>query len=228
MSYSDVFPGLAFAMIGFLLFVWLLVAAVTVVFYVLESLGLYTIAKRRTIHHAWLAWLPVGRLWILGSISDQFQYVVKNKVTNRRKILLLLSIVSLLLAIICFSLIGPIQYQISLHNFHLHYNPYAHAGGTLMAVSLTAFIFCVVWFCVSFAKIIYRFIALYDLYTSCSPANNVLFMVLSVFLPVVRPPFIFACRNKDSGMPPRRSTSRQTPPDSHDPYHEQPGNTEYL
>lgn len=220
--------GWAFALLGIILGLWLLLIVATAAFYVLESLGLYTLAKRRAIHHAWLSWLPVGKLWILGSISDQYQYVVKNKVTNRRKILLLLSVVGLLLAFICLSFAGPIHYQIAMHNFHLHYNPYAHTGSTLMMVSLGAFIFCIMWLCVSFAKIIYRFIALYDLYTSCSPMNNVLFMVLSVFFPFLRPVFIFVCRNNDAGMPPRRTAYQQTPPQSHDPYHEQPENTEYL
>ena len=39
--------------------------------YVLWSLGVYTIAKRRGIRKPWLSWIPVGNLWILGSISDQ-------------------------------------------------------------------------------------------------------------------------------------------------------------
>ena len=76
----------------FYLIVALLSLALSVVIYIFHSLGLYTIANRRGIHHSWLAWLPVGNLWLLGSIADQYQYVVKGKIKNRRKVMLGLSI----------------------------------------------------------------------------------------------------------------------------------------
>ena len=45
--------------------------AVSAVFYVLQSLSLYTIANRRGIRNPWLAWIPVGSSWTIGCISDQ-------------------------------------------------------------------------------------------------------------------------------------------------------------
>ena len=45
--------------------------------YVFQSLSLYAIARRRGIAHPGLAWVPVAYSWILGSISDQYQYVVR-------------------------------------------------------------------------------------------------------------------------------------------------------
>ena len=56
--------------------------------WILGSVGLYKVAKRRGIAHAWLAWLPIGNHWILGCVSDQYQHLVLGKVTSRRKILL--------------------------------------------------------------------------------------------------------------------------------------------
>ena len=61
--------------------------------YVLTSLGLYTIAKRRAINKAWLAWIPVVNCWLIGCISDQYRYVVKGQVKSKRKSLLALTIV---------------------------------------------------------------------------------------------------------------------------------------
>lgn len=60
--------------------------------YVLEALSLYTIAQRRGIRKPWLAWIPVVNVWIVGSISDQYQYVVNRRIQNRRKVLLGLAI----------------------------------------------------------------------------------------------------------------------------------------
>ena len=62
--------------------------------YVLRAVGLYKLAKNRAIRCAWLAWVPVASDWILGSVSDQYQYVVKGRIRNNRLILLILSAVS--------------------------------------------------------------------------------------------------------------------------------------
>ena len=56
--------------------------------YILTSLAIYTISRRRVLRKAWLAWVPVVNCWLLGSISDHYQYVAKQKVTRRRKVLL--------------------------------------------------------------------------------------------------------------------------------------------
>ena len=69
--------------------------------YILRSLSLYTIAKRRGLNSPWLCWIPLGFEWQLGSLSDQYQYLVMDKNTSRRKIMLALSIVNWLAGIIC-------------------------------------------------------------------------------------------------------------------------------
>jgi len=43
------------------------------VMYVLMALGLQTIARRRGITNAWLAWVPVLSVWVLGAIADDYQ-----------------------------------------------------------------------------------------------------------------------------------------------------------
>ena len=48
---------------------------------------------------------------------------------------------------------------------------------------------------------VYRYMALYDVYTSCDPHNNVLYLVLSIFVGITLPVFLFICRKKDDGLP---------------------------
>ena len=57
---------------------------------------------------------------------------------------------------------------------------------------------------ISIALAVIRYMALYDIYTSCQPQNNVLFLVLSIIFTVTEPFFVFFNRNNDKGMPPRR------------------------
>ena len=61
--------------------------------YVLTALALYTMAQRRGIKNAWLSWVPVINCWIIGSLSDQYRYVVKGEIKNKRKTMLILTII---------------------------------------------------------------------------------------------------------------------------------------
>jgi len=71
--------------------------AVSIAVYVLSALALYAIARRRELKNPWLSWVPVGNVWILGSISDQYSYVAKGEVKSKRKILLALNIIQIVL-----------------------------------------------------------------------------------------------------------------------------------
>ena len=68
--------------------------------YVLSSLALYTLATRRGINKAWLSWVPVLNVWIIGSLSDQYRYVVKGQYKSKRKTLLILNLINAVLALI--------------------------------------------------------------------------------------------------------------------------------
>ena len=178
-----------FALVGVLAVVLLLVVAVGIVFYVLKSIGLYTIAKRRGIHHAWLAWVPLASYWVLGCISDQYQYVVKGKTRNKRLVLLLAGIASVLLS-------GAVP-VINISNQTIGAVPALVGGLLLGGLGLLSL-------CVSILTTVFYYMALYDLYTSCVPANNVVYLVFSIIFNVTEPFFLFFSRNKDGGMPPKR------------------------
>lgn len=199
--------SVAMGVSGFLLVImmvfYLLMLAFWVVCYVLNSLGMYTIARRRGIHHPWLAWVPVGDAWLLGSISDQYQYVAKGRVRNRRKVLLGLSIGIFAVLILMF---------ISLFAMLLTEAVAADASeavfGGAVAVVLLGYLTALV---LAVILAIFRYIALHDLFVSCDPGNGVLYLVLSILLSVAMPFFVFACRNKDLGMPPRKAAPKEIP-----------------
>jgi len=51
------------------------------VFYVLKSIGLMTMAANKGIENAWLAWIPVADLYIAGSILGEMD-VFGNRLDN--------------------------------------------------------------------------------------------------------------------------------------------------
>ena len=75
----------------------LLMGLLGIAAFVLRSMGVYTLATRRGIKRAWFAWIPVLDQYLLGCISDQYQYVVKGKNKAKRNVLLWLNIGKLLI-----------------------------------------------------------------------------------------------------------------------------------
>lgn len=174
--------------------------AFSVGIYLLQSLGFYSIAKRRGIHNPWLAWIPIANQWILGSISDQFQYVAKGKVKNRRKTLLGLQIATS----VCGVLIFVAAFMLGLFATEAEMSG-ASMGMEMVGPTLLLLAVYFALFVISIVMTVFQYIACYDLFMSCSPNNGVLFLVLSILFNVTLPFFIFALRNKDDGMPPRRT-----------------------
>lgn len=192
--------GAAFgAILGFYLVFVLVMMAFSVVAYVLHSLGLYSIAKRRGIHHPWLAWLPFGTEWILGSIGDQYQYVAKGKVRNRRKVLLGLELATYGAMIAMYVCVGVVVVAGAMNG--------AAEAVVLPALLMALFAIATVVLAIIFT--VYVYIAYYNMFASCNPDNAVVFLVLGIFFPVTMPFFVFACRKQDKGMPPRRTVEVQ-------------------
>ena len=183
---------------------------ISLISYVFTSLGYYTLAKRRGLNKPWLAWIPVGNLWIMGSLSDQYRYVTRGQVTNKRKVLLGLSIpVYALLAV----LIG-LYVNIFIEILPLIEQTTATDAQIMgMAAKLIGILgICFVLLVVSIVAAVFQYIVIYDVFRSCDPDNSVLFLVLSILLGVVYPFFVFACRNKDLGMPPRNTVNPAVEP----------------
>lgn len=186
--------GAVFGMfVGFYLLFLFLSMAFSVVTYVLHALGLYTMAKRRGIHHPWLAWLPIGSEWILGSIGDQYQYVAKGQVRNRRKVLLGLEVAVYAVAIAMY-ICAVATVVVSAMS----------ASDVMVMSALLMLLFMVAVLVLAIILAIFVYIGYYNLFASCQPENAVMYLVLGIIFPVTMPFFVFICRKSDKGMPPRK------------------------
>ncbi len=169
------------------------------VFWVLRSLAVYQIAKRRGLENAWLSWIPVGRDWMIGSISDQYQYLVHGKVRHQRKILLGFSIASFVLGLITvimsLGIITGISVSGLMYGEFGYYMAMQGVGMSLMTVLFSV---------IAIVAFVFRCICKYDLYRSCEPQNAVAYLVLGILFGILDSIFLMICRNKDQGMPPRK------------------------
>ena len=170
--------------------------------YILTALAIYTISRRRGLKNPWLAWIPVVNCWLLGSLSDQYQYVVRGENKARRKWLLVLNLVkaALVLAMVILVMTAGISAFSGQHPSELIGLLVGFLGLVLPLVA------------VAIAVCVIRYMALYDVYRSLDPGNAVLYLVLSILFSPTEPFFLFFNREKDLGMPPRKGQVN-TPPE---------------
>ena len=147
--------------------------------YVLESVGFYRMAQLRKMPRPWLAWIPYGRTWLLGNISDHYQKNAKGKRTNRRKWLLGLEIASAVLWIAIVAFFIVILRAIA--NEPTEENGYVVLVSMVMRTSLLIFAATVVA-CVSGVA---HYISLFDVFRSCDPSRAVLFLILTIVISIV-------------------------------------------
>ena len=146
----------------------------------LTALALWWTARWHGIRHSWLALIPLADLWVLGSLSDRYQKIFREKEKRMRKILPLLgggALGSTLLAIV------------AMRNLPQTDSPLGIAGVMVMAL-----LFMYGSFAVWGMFIVNRIIALSDLYTGYSRGHPGLYIVLSVLCPPLIPFFICRCR----------------------------------
>lgn len=168
---------------------------IVIVMYVCQAIGLSTIARRRGLAAPVLAWLPLGNLWILGSISDQYQQLTVETLRNRKRTLLWLGLSCLLVVAVFAAALWAAGSGI-LESEYPDLSPVA-AGMGFTALFLLA---GALWVLLR----VFSYIAMFDLLRSCDPQRAVLYLLLCVIVYAAQPFIVFALRNKDTGVVLRR------------------------
>lgn len=181
---------------------------VSLAVYLITAGTLYSIAQRREIDKPWLAWVPVGQMYLLGTISDHYQLTAKYTTTNNRKTLLWLQIVMLALLAIAMllSVDAMIQSQRMDNTAPDYINTWEHLMLDLKGIVVVALLL----FVTAVLTLGAEYVALFDLYRSCDPDSSVVYLVLSIFLSITMPIFLLIVCDKDDGMP-KQLISRPLP-----------------
>ena len=194
--------------------------------YILLALGLYTIAKRRGIRNPWLAWIPFGQSWMMGCVSDQYQYVAQGRQKSKRKIILWLEIATAVLSAVTIimlmvALLDMLRY-IDIDEYALYLegrldiDPFdklkdddlIRIASSMMRVLPLSFVLLGS----AVALTVIRYIALYDLYRSCEPSSAGINTAVSIFLGgIAMGILVLLNRSKDFGMKPRQDNGYQEP-----------------
>lgn len=180
--------------ITYLSIIYIIALGFGVVAYILTGKSLSAIARRRGIEKPWLAWVPVGSDWLLGCISDQYRYVSYNQERNARGKLLKMNIVLLSMTVVICIIVGVMAAM-------------GVAGVSdegILALALIVLLACYAMIPVAVVYSINYYKAFYDLVRSCDPDKSLVYLLVSIFASFPQPFFLYVCRNKDLGMPPRK------------------------
>ena len=176
--------------------IFLLVAFVALllfglILYVLRSISLYKMAKRRKIKGSLMAWLPVLWMCLLGRISDQYRANAKLTHTRRAGTLTTLVVLSLMFAVESGVAIG----------LGMAAGMAGYAPDVIMVLVITGIVLMTVALVTALMVDIVVLVCLYDAYASSRPKGAVVFLLLTIFFPWLRAVLLYACRRHDKGLP---------------------------
>ena len=190
MDFFEVFgdamlSGAMTAFLGVMFIVYLILLLCGIAAYVLCSIGLFTIGKRRGLKYYGLAWVPVCSDWLLGSIADQYDRKAKGKDMRLRLFLLIGEIVCIAAYVVMIVLALVLAFD---------------GGENSASIAIGMTLLTCVTVILVIAVQVFLYIALYKVYYSCTPKNAAWMLVLSILFNVATPICLFVIRNKDEGF----------------------------
>ena len=194
--------AMAFAILFFAIFYIILLGA-AILMYVFQSLALFKLAKNRGIANYGLAWVPIGSSWLLGKLADDVNICRRNKKTNFARNLLTLNLVYVGSFIAIYIAAIAIGISIGMQSSYGGYSASMAPGAVIVLLLLY-----LVLVGVMIAMIVLNYMALYRVYYGYAEENAVLYLVLSIFVSITQPIFLFIIRNRPL-LPPDPSTFGQ-------------------
>ena len=198
MELEEMVSGNSVALVIYCIFSFLFSLAI----YAIIAGALYMIATRRGVEKPWLAWVPVGQLWLLGAISDHYQFVVRRNKSSNRKTLLWLQVVLVVLLIISLILIFDVLDLSQRIDSGVSNSSALRERAEMKAKGLV--VPGLLLLVTAGITVVYEYFALYDLFRSCDPANSRLYLLLSIFVSITMPVFLLMLYDRDDGLPQSR------------------------
>ena len=167
--------------------------------YILTSIGLYVMAKNRGIKAPILAWIPIGNVWIIGSLADFFDSLEgKNK--NWKKVLMTLALITLGL----FALFLLIYFSVFVVVFGVMDSGAPQGIFVVMMVILAIALYGVLILGTVMATThsMVLIICVYKIYEAMVPERSVKYLLISLLVPAGQGFCLFACRKNTAGIPP--------------------------
>ena len=189
---ESVFTNETFAIgaVMILIVVYFALFAFLIVSYILQSLALHTLARRRGIASPWLAWIPYGNCWIIGSLARD--YDKQNNIQRRwDKTLLTLSIIFSASYFVIY--IGFFVFVI----ISALYNNSAATSEDAIITTMFGFLIAFIPVMLLAAALqIIAYICFFKIFESTVPEKALKYFLLTLLVPLAQPICLFLCKDK--------------------------------
>ena len=160
--------------------------------YIMLSISYTCIGKRRGVKASWLAWIPIARYWTIGAIVDEYD---TRHLGVKRRFRIVMLIFAIVYLVSLFALLAGILSLIPMIISAIRGN----AGDALanimtFALGLEYGISGLVYSGIILTALYY--VALYKIFESLSPKNAILFLALSITIPLFMPICLLVIRKK--------------------------------
>ena len=176
------------------LLMYLLICTVAFARYILFSLGLMGLAKRAGVKNAWLAWIPVANVYILGDTADHLEE--KRGVSHKwAKLLLILTIaVAALFTLFFVAMIAFVTY-VSIMESMASLSSDAFFTGEFFILPMIAFyLIYIVLIIVSMALNYLNIICVYKIFEEIAPQKSIKYLLIYMLVPFGDVYCLFKCK----------------------------------
>ena len=198
--------SIAFGFLAIFLIIYLIILIIALANYIVMSLSLYTIAKRRAVQNPWLAWLPYGNYWVMGKLAEDFDE--KNGMQRKWSTVLLVLSISMMIGFV-FVYVGM---MVSM--FFMTAIDESVSLGVAFIVALYAIMFLLS--ALGVAAQICAMICTYKIYESTVPTKALKYLLITLLVPLGNAICLFKCRNE--GYSNIETNSNMMPPTQVQPY----------
>lgn len=152
--------------------------------YIMSSLGLMRLAKRRNIPNPWLSWIPVASSWITGSIVDEYD-LRQGKIRKWRTILLTTMVLTIASITLYIGETVKLTSNVNdiYHTENLNYTAGFFTTALVLSLVSTAFKGC-------------SMVCMYKVYESTVPEKAVKYFLVSLLVPLGQPICLLLCSGK--------------------------------
>lgn len=201
-DYLDSMYGVEDAVMGVMAVVLIalfVVFLISIACYIMTSVGLQRVAKRRGISGSWMAWFPYTRDWLIGSIADE--YDGRNGIKRAwRAVLLTLSLISTIGFWASYIAFIIWVVRLSMDEYYAM-GLYGSSAFDLVGTMLGMYAALIVFALLSSAKNLCQLICIYKIFESTVPKRSVTYFLLYLLVPFAAPICILACSGKGYPFP---------------------------
>ncbi|WP_040196316.1 nucleoside recognition domain-containing protein [Candidatus Soleaferrea massiliensis] len=191
-------------------------AATFLAAYIIEAIGVNRMAKNRKLKHPALAWVPIARAYVFGEIVDDING--HQHVQSKHRIAWLLVyifdvLVTILTLIVSFTMVFQLLEQLP----YLEDGSYTPQLQQFMSSMMVFSIISMVMGLLAVGATVYQLILSYRIFRDYDPKNKVVYIVLSILVPLALPIILLVISKKKpvtlggAPYPPPRSNSYGNP-----------------